>query len=52
MNDRHAAQCQRMSAHDLQVPTVDYLPAIAFAAVLIATTIPRPLRRQLRAEPR
>jgi hypothetical protein len=52
MDERRSGRRHGMSAHDLQVVAVAYLPVIAFAAVLIATTIPGTLRHQLRAEPR
>jgi hypothetical protein len=52
MDERRSGRRHCMSAHDPQVMAVVYLPVIAFAAVLIATTIPGTLRHQLRAEPR
>jgi hypothetical protein len=49
MNERHPARRHRISARDRQMLAAAYVPAVAFATVLIAARISRTRRHQLQA---
>lgn len=49
MSERQTMHCHRMSVPDRWTLVAAYAPVIAFAALLVATRIPRTRRRQLLA---